>query len=146
MEQYLIEDKDGHRYIFCHKRKLEILVIDPEHFIMAFGRLKKTTHPEFANDVIICFCLYKPDLIEYEPYFRHLLITNALNEYVAKEWHCDFDEVTYSPAYQEKFIDTMSLDPKKMTPELIGYMARDISEEPLDFFQWKEKHLKPFLN
>jgi hypothetical protein len=40
----------------------------------------------------------------------------------------------------------MRLDPSKMTPELSAYLRRDPAEEPMDFFEWKQKHLQPFLN
>jgi hypothetical protein len=40
----------------------------------------------------------------------------------------------------------MSLDPEKMTPQLRGYMSRHPSEEPLDFFTWKERHWDCLIN
>jgi hypothetical protein len=154
-EVFEIEDKGNYQLVYCRKRKLELMVTErfdiPEHpkeMVIVFGTIKRGSHPQMKmpNDLIICFGIPEYDKIEYEPYFRHLLITNAITYYVNQEWHVNFDKVTYSKAYQENFIDTMSLEPEKMSPELRGYMSRDISEEPLDFFEWKEKHLKPLLN
>jgi len=155
-DHFEIEHNDGHNMLYCLDRKLEILVTErldipkyPAHFLLVFATIKFKNHPQvnhLENDVVVCFGVCEFDEIDYEPYFKHLLVMNAVNEYIAREWCLAPDELTYSPAYQKAFIDSTSLEPAKMTPELRGYMSRDFAEEPLDFFEWKQKHLQPFLN
>jgi hypothetical protein len=156
-ETFEIEHKKGHNVLYCRNRNLEILVIErldfpkyPDHFLLVFAAINWKNHPQVSRinkeDVVVCFGICPFEEIKYEPYFNHLLVTNAVNEYMAKEWCLAPDEISYSPAYQKAFIDSMTLDPEKMTPELQAYMRRDRSEEPMGFFDWKEKHLKAFLN
>ncbi|MDT3401021.1 hypothetical protein [Mucilaginibacter terrae] len=155
-EEFEIQDRDGHHMVYCRKRNLEILVTErfdipayPEHFQLVFARIDWQNHPpvrHLKDDVIVCFGVCDYDQIEYEPYFKHLLVSNAIGEYMAQQWCLAADELIYSPAYQKNFIDSMSLDPDQMTPELLAYVSRDPAEEPLDFYTWKEKYLKPFLN
>jgi hypothetical protein len=154
-EVFEIENRGNHKMLYCRKRNLQIIVTErldiPEHpadMRLIFGIIRKKNHLllRFAKDIVLCFGVLQDDKIDYEPYFQNMLITNAVNYYVAQEWRVSLSEVSYSRGYQARFIDTMSLDPEKMTPELRGYMSRDPSEESLDFLEWKEKHLQPFLN
>ena len=142
--------------LYCRKRNLEVLVTErfdipvyPEHFLLVIAKIQWKNHPKVSRlekDVIICFGVCEFSQIRYEPYFNHLLVSNAVMDYIAREWSLAPDEITYSPAYQHAFIDSLNVDHSKMSPELQAYMSRDRSEEQLDFFDWKEKYLKPFLN
>ena len=147
-EDFEIEDNGGFKLLYCRKRKLEILVTErydipvyPDHFIMVFVTNKIPAEGKaIAKEFVVCFAAMDYNKIDYEPYFRHLLVTNAIHYYMMEEWHVKPGEITYSPAYKKTFMDTMSLDPKKMTPQLRGYMSRDPAEEALDFLTWKKKH------
>jgi hypothetical protein len=155
---YEIEAHDGYEMITCAKRKLQIQVIHtdhipenmPEHAHIAFATLFpgiKALGQVLEQEILTAFCILEPDQIEFEPYFVHpVLIMNAIHDYFGRIFKCAFDKIEYSPAYQRRCIDTMSLEPDKMSLELRGYMSRDLSEEPLDFFEWKQKHLQPILN
>ena len=154
MEQFEIVDKGNHKMLYCHKRKLVIVVTErfdipkyPDHFELVFGLIKKRklAGGPMPHDIVTCFGV-ADDELDYEPYFRHNLITNAVNYYVSMEWHVPFDEITYSPAYQAKFIDSRSLDPAKMTPALKGYRKRDKLLEPLEFDEWKEQYWDKNVN
>ncbi|WP_345951288.1 hypothetical protein ABDD95_07610 [Mucilaginibacter sp. PAMB04274] len=155
-EVFDIEHLDGHNLLSARNRNLEIFVTErldipayPDHLPLVFAVIKWKNHPQvqhFKDDVVVCFGICPFNDIDYEPFFRHQLVSNAISEYMAKEWCLTADEIIYSPAYKKDFIESRSLDFNEMTPELLGYMTRDVSEEALDFFDWKEKHLKPLLN
>jgi len=156
MEEFVITHHEKFDLLICPKRGLEIQVIHtakipesvPDWCLLAYGRYKTGPHPVNPIDVefITAFGVQNPELIEYEPYFRHQLISYAIDYWAYHEFGRQFDEVTYSSGYQKMFIDSMSLEPGKMTPELILYCSRDISEEPLGFYEWKAKHLPVLLN
>lgn len=158
-DTYEFTDQGQYEEITCPKRGLKIQLIHTDHIpdelpedaLIAFGILnpgkKGLAEFEVKQKMINAFCILDPDAIDFEPYFIHpVLISNAIHDWYGRELKCAPDEIVYSPGYQQRFIDTMSLEPGKMSPELQAYMSRDPSEEPLDFFEWKEKHLKPFLN
>ena len=156
MEKFIITHHENYDLLTCPKRKLEIQVIHtekvpesvPDWCLLAYGRYLTGPHPVNPMDVefITGFGIVNPEKIEYEPYFKHQLIRYAIDYWAFHEFKRQFDEVTYSVGYQKAFIDSMSLDPTKMTPELIMYCSRDISEEPLDFYTWKAKRLTVLLN
>lgn len=155
---YEIEEHEGYEMITCAKRKLQIQVIHtervaenlPDDASIAFATVFPGVKPlgnKLDIEVLTAFCIIEPELIDFEPYFVHpVSIMNAIHDYFGRIFKCAFDKIEFSPAYQRSFIDTMSLEPEKMSFELRGYMSRGISEELLDFFQWKEKHLQPLLN
>lgn len=157
IEEYVIQGQDQFEMLTCAKRKLEIQIIHtdkvpeslPPEALIVFGifrTLKEGGVLDVTQTLISAFCILNPEKIQYEKYFRHDLILNAVNYWSMHEMGHRFDEISYSPGYTSTFIDSRSLDPKDMSAELIGYCSRDISEEPLDFYEWREKHLAALLN
>lgn len=100
----------------------------------------------FSPTYVLCFGVCAFEQIEYEPFFKYMLVSNAISDYMAREWKVTADELIYSDAYQKAFFEHRSLDLDKMTPELLCYMHREPADAELDFYSWKEKRLQPFLN
>lgn len=157
IEEYVIKDHDQFEMLTCAKLSLEIQIIHtdkipeslPDEALVVFGVFRTPKEGcvlDITQTLISAFCILNPDAILYEKYFRHDLILNAVNYWSIHEMGHRFDAVSYSPGYTRMFIDSRSLDPKDMSTELIGYCSRDISEEPLDFYQWREKRLEALLN
>ena len=156
MEEFVITHHEKYDLLTCPKRGLEIQVIHtkeipetvPDWCLLAYGRYQTGPHPVNPIDIafITAFGVQNSENIAYEPYFRHQLISYAIDYWAYHEFKREFNEITFSDGYQKMFIDSMSLDPAKMTPELILYCSRDISEESLDFYTWKAKHLNVLLN
>lgn len=157
IEEYIIVEHDQFEMLTCANRNLEIQIIHtdkvpeslPEDALVVFGIFKTQKDGgvlDVTQTLISAFCILKPEAIRYEKYFRHDLILNAVNYWSMHEMGHPFDEIAYSPGYTKTFIDSRSLNPKDMSAELIAYCSRDVSEEPLDFYEWREKHLAAWLN